>query len=334
MSGRRISPVVRTTRHARNTAEAVTPPSPRQLRNIHASDYGAVTDGRCEALALNSGALGRDTGTRRPPSVTEPASWPYRVAARSESCLPRGPPHRGHVGLHQLAHHLEPGADRGGQQRFAHIGGENFWFPRASARYQPPTVPNSCSSRAASLSSTSGTHATKFDRESGRRPGGRPGCTRRDPRPDPGPDRHRLRHHPRRRQSSNVLQALLGHKSAVETWDTHGRLMGDEDPRGRAIVDGLLGNGRPRTAVASSENRGHSMGTVDAPSDGKTPGQRLRAEGLVCRPGSVPGRLAAHRSATIHLGPTLPPTSCGPPAHSGGQPSSVRCSTLLRAGFA
>jgi hypothetical protein len=58
------------------------------------------------------------------------------------------------------------------------------------------------------------------------------------------------------------------------------------------------------------------------------------AEGLVCRPGSVPGRLAASRSAAIHLGPPLPATSCGPPAHSGGQPSDVRCSTLLRAGFA
>jgi len=62
-------------------------------------------------------------------------------------------------------------------------------------------------------------------------------------------------------------------------------------------------------------------------------GQRPRAEGLVCRPGSVPGRLTTHRSATIHLGPPLPTASCGPPAHSGGQPSSVRCSTLLRAGF-
>src|SRR4051794_31409071 len=58
------------------------------------------------------------------------------------------------------------------------------------------------------------------------------------------------------------------------------------------------------------------------------------AEGLVCRPGSVPGCLAASRSATIHLGPPLPAASCGLPAHSGGQPSNVRCSTLLRAGFA
>ena len=64
-----------------------------------------------------------------------------------------------------------------------------------------------------------------------------------------------------------------------------------------------------------------------------TPFLAFVAEGLVCRPGSVPGRLATHRSATIHLGPPLPTASCGPPAHSGGQPSSVRCSTLLRAGF-
>src|SRR4051794_40719218 len=63
-------------------------------------------------------------------------------------------------------------------------------------------------------------------------------------------------------------------------------------------------------------------------------GHSVVAEGLVCRPGSVPGRLAAFRSATIHLGPPLPAASCGPPAHSGGQPSDVRCSTLLRAGFA
>ena len=31
------------------------------------------------------------TGTRRPPTVTEPASLPCRVAVRSGSCLPRGP---------------------------------------------------------------------------------------------------------------------------------------------------------------------------------------------------------------------------------------------------
>lgn len=65
-------------------------------------------------------------------------------------------------------------------------------------------------------------------------------------------------------QSIKVLQALLGHKSAVETWDTYGHLMGDEDTRSRTIVDSLLGNDRQRASVAPNENRGHGMGTVDA----------------------------------------------------------------------
>jgi integrase len=42
-------------------------------------------------------------------------------------------------------------------------------------------------------------------------------------------------------QSIKVLQALLGHKSAVETWDTYGHLMGDEDNRSRAVIDAALG---------------------------------------------------------------------------------------------
>lgn len=40
--------------------------------------------------------------------------------------------------------------------------------------------------------------------------------------------------------------------------------MGDEDTRSRAIVDGLLGNDRQEALVDPSENRGHSMGTVNA----------------------------------------------------------------------
>lgn len=43
-------------------------------------------------------------------------------------------------------------------------------------------------------------------------------------------------------QSIKVLQALLGHKSAVETWDTYGHLMGDEDSRSRSIIDAALGH--------------------------------------------------------------------------------------------
>ena len=54
-----------------------------------------------------------------------------------------------------------------------------------------------------------------------------------------------------------------------------------------------------------------------------------------------PGRLAAAGETAIHLGPALPPASCGLPADSGGQPSNVRAEhvsrrlllTLLRVGF-
>lgn len=57
---------------------------------------------------------------------------------------------------------------------------------------------------------------------------------------------HALRHYfasvqIRGGQSIKVLQALLGHKSAVETWDTYGHLMGDEDDRSRAVIDAALG---------------------------------------------------------------------------------------------
>jgi integrase len=43
-------------------------------------------------------------------------------------------------------------------------------------------------------------------------------------------------------QSIKVLQALLGHKSATETLDTYGHLMGDEDDRSRSVVQDALGN--------------------------------------------------------------------------------------------
>lgn len=58
---------------------------------------------------------------------------------------------------------------------------------------------------------------------------------------------HSLRHYfasvqIRGGQSVKVLQALLGHKSAVETWDTYGHLMGDEDDRSRTVIEEALGN--------------------------------------------------------------------------------------------
>ncbi len=36
--------------------------------------------------------------------------------------------------------------------------------------------------------------------------------------------------------SIKKLQALLGHKSAMETWDTYGHLLGDEDDRSRSVI--------------------------------------------------------------------------------------------------
>ena len=52
-------------------------------------------------------------------------------------------------------------------------------------------------------------------------------------------------------QSIKVLQALLGNKSAVETWDTYGHLMGDEDDRSRAIIQEALGNVVHSTSTVS-----------------------------------------------------------------------------------
>ena len=56
---------------------------------------------------------------------------------------------------------------------------------------------------------------------------------------------HDLRHYYASMQiaggtSVKKLQALLGHKSAMETWDTYGHLMGDEDDR--SVIQGALGN--------------------------------------------------------------------------------------------
>jgi integrase len=41
--------------------------------------------------------------------------------------------------------------------------------------------------------------------------------------------------------STKAIQRLLGHKSAVETLDTYGHLMGDEDDRSRAAIRRELG---------------------------------------------------------------------------------------------
>lgn len=42
--------------------------------------------------------------------------------------------------------------------------------------------------------------------------------------------------------SIKKLQHLLGYKSATETWDTDGHLMGDEDDLSRAVMHAALGS--------------------------------------------------------------------------------------------
>lgn len=62
-------------------------------------------------------------------------------------------------------------------------------------------------------------------------------------------------------QSIKVLQAILGHKSAVETWDTYGHLMGDEDTRSRELMDELLGGTpSPRPPLHEVRRGGPQLG--------------------------------------------------------------------------
>jgi hypothetical protein len=67
---------------------------------------------------------GRHTGTRRPPRLTDPAPWPWRVAPSVGVVATLRPAHRGHVGLHHRGHHLQPGAHGQGQQPLLHFAGQ------------------------------------------------------------------------------------------------------------------------------------------------------------------------------------------------------------------
>ena len=71
------------------------------------------------------------------------------------------------------------------------------------------------------------------------------------------------------------LQEQLGHKSATETWDTYGHLIGDEDDRCRSIVQGALG---------SLESKLRARG---GRAQVKAQVRRGLRDGLACKPGSV-----------------------------------------------
>ena len=71
-----------------------------------------------------------------------------------------------------------------------------------------------------------------------------------------------------------------------------------------------------------------------------TCGNKERQTSRAVRRVLFPGSLAGAGATAIHLGPALPPASCGLPGGSGGQPSNAPAGaprrsllTLLRVGF-
>jgi integrase len=90
---------------------------------------------------------------------------------------------------------------------------------------------------------------------------------------------HALRHYYaslliRHGESVKTVQARLGHASAAETLDTYSHLWPDSEDRTRAAVDAALEILRTPRGLERCPNP-------------KTTGQRLGADGLAHRPGSV-----------------------------------------------
>ena len=103
-------------------------------------------------------------------------------------------------------------------------------------------------------------------------------------------------------------------------------MIGGSRPTTVTLAEGTLGGDGPSVRPGAELARGR--------------GARRGADESGCTPGFVPRVLADVAVTAIHLGPALPPASCGLPADSGEQPSNVRagaprCSllTLLRVGF-
>jgi hypothetical protein len=63
-------------------------------------------------------------GTRRPPRVTEPCPAPCRDAARSGSCLPRGPHTATTSASINSCITSRPGPDREREESLTHVGGD------------------------------------------------------------------------------------------------------------------------------------------------------------------------------------------------------------------
>ncbi|GGS17096.1 hypothetical protein GCM10010269_65330 [Streptomyces humidus] len=97
-----------------------------------------------------------------------------------------------------------------------------------------------------------------------------------------------------------------------------------------ALSEGLPRDFPPRNAARPRKTGKGLRRRSEALSQAKP---QVAADESGCTPGSVPRSLARASVTAIHLGPALPPASCGLPADSGGQPSDVRAERLLPRSF-
>ena len=130
-------------------------------------------------------------------------------------------------------------------------------------------------------------------------------------------------------ESVKTVQSRLGHKSESETLDTYSHLWPDSDD---------LDAGRRR--AGSSGLRANCLRTP-ARSTNYPAGHRLTGDEAACKPGSVPGRLAAfpfgdhpsRRAVAGTLHAVHPQARAGSPQSPAHVRRTGRFSTLLRVGF-
>ena len=102
----------------RASAPSPSGPAPRCRRTARRRPPAAPRSRRLARIR------GRVTGTRRPPRVTDPRSWPCRVAVRCGSWRPLGP-HAAATSCSMIAAiTCSPAPDRQGQQPLPHLGSE------------------------------------------------------------------------------------------------------------------------------------------------------------------------------------------------------------------
>ena len=136
---------------------------------------------------------------------------------------------------------------------------------------------------------------------------------------------------PGRQASGRAIEGFSG------SWEVHWPIVQVDPSPGRLWAVGRWG------ALRTTKNQRERFRRSRALPRRAGAGPNDGADELACKPDPVPGRLAALRSATIHLGPPSPAGSSGLPADSDGPPSNACAAlrsfrlesllTLLRVGF-